>query len=273
MNQNKLSSKLYPLIKSAAAAAVLPVLFIYIMIAKPDYHLMNAAGHVVVPVAQWVGNVITWPIRVIGTAINGIGDVSNLRQENEELRVRLDAALANQNLCQVAIDENKKLNRELNTVQTIPQNTVIADVILGNSAIGHNTFIINRGANDDIEPNMVVVSMDQKLVGIVIDAAPDFARVRALTDSDSNIAVRIVGSEVYGFMRGDGSKHPNIGFFSDPEFQASKGLKLVTSNISGVLPAGILVGEMINDTDIRVLKPAQISRVMVLQFDINDKYK
>lgn len=273
MNQSKISSKLYPLIKSVAAAAVLPVLFIYIMIAKPDYHLMNALGHVVVPVAQWVGNIITWPIRVIGSTISGIGELSNLRSENEELRVRLDQALANQNTCMIAIEENKKLNKELNIANSYPQKTIIADVVLTNQALGNNTFILNRGANSDIEPGMVVVSMDYKLVGIIIDAAPDFSRVRALTDSDSNIAVRIVGSEVYGFMRGNGDNKPNMGFFSDPEFQPTAGLKLVTSNISGVLPAGILVGEMINDTDVIVTKPTQISRAMVLQFDKNNEYK
>lgn len=273
MKQNKLSSKLYPLIKAVAAAAVLPVLFIYIMIAKPDYHLMNALGHIVVPVAQWVGNVITWPIRVVGDTIDGIGELSSLRSENEELRARLDDALANNNACQIAIEENKKLTKELNIVNSYPQNTVLADVVLNNQAIGHNTFIINRGANSDIEPGMVVVSTDYKLVGIIIDVAPDFSKVRALTDSDSNIAVRIVGSEVYGFMRGDGSSRPSMGFFSDPEFQPAKGLKLVTSNISGVLPAGILVGELVTDTDVTVTKPTQISRVIVLQFDKNNEYK
>ena len=57
MKQNKISSKIYPIIRAVATAAVLPVLFIYIMIAKPDYAIMNALGHVVVPVARTVGDV------------------------------------------------------------------------------------------------------------------------------------------------------------------------------------------------------------------------
>ena len=275
MNQtNKISSKIYPLIKAVATAAVLPVLFIYIMIAKPDYRLMNALSHVVVPTAQWVGDVITWPFRAIINSVENINELSGLRTENEELRAKLNEALINKNACDIAIAENKKLTRELSIVLSQPRDTIIADVVYDNSALGHNTYLINRGAADNIKDGMVVTSTDLQLAGIVIDVATNFSRVRALTDSDTNIAVRVVGSEVYGFLTGNGSKYPNIGFFSDPEFQVSNGIKLITSNISGVLPSGLLVGEITDGTDVRVLQPSALSRVLVLKFDTQkNEYK
>ena len=273
VNQNKLSSRLYTIIKSAIAAAVLPVLFIYIMIAKPDYQLMNGLAHIVLPVANWVGDVITWPIRVIGDTAENIRELSNLRMENEELRVRLDEALRNKNTCDIAILENQKLSRELDVVQSRPQESVLADIVHDNSAFHHSTFFINKGIKQGIEKGMVVISTDGILVGIITDVAPSFSRVRALTDSNSSIPVRVAGSEVYGFMQGNGSSSPTMGFFSDPEFQPSSGVKLVTSNISGVLPNGIMVGDMINETDVNVLKPKEISRVVVLKFDTQDEYK
>ena len=267
MKQTKLSSRLYPIIRAAAASAVLPVLFIYVMIAKPDYAIMNALAHVVVPVAQTIGNIVTWPIRAVGGAIENVTEISAIRAENEELRTRLDQALANKHACDIAIAENKKLNRELGIVNSQPRDVVIADIIHDNSVLGHNTYIINRGVRDGIEVGMAVTSTDMVLAGIVIDTAPNFARVRALTDSDTNIAVRVVGSEVYGFMKGNGSGRPTIGFFSDPEFQPTGGLKLVSSNISGVLPAGLVIGELIDEADVKILNPAKLSRVMVLKFD------
>ena len=273
VNQNKLSSRLYTIIKSAIAAAVLPVLFIYIMIAKPDYKLMNGLAHVVLPVANWVGDVITWPIRVIGDTAENIRELSNLRIENEELRVRLDEALRDKNTCDIAILENQKLSRELDVVQSRPQESVLADIVHDNSAFHHSTFFINKGIKQGIEKGMVVISTYGILVGIITDVAPSFSRVRALTDSNSSIPVRVAGSEVYGFMQGNGSSSPTMGFFSDPEFQPSSGVKLVTSNISGVLPNGIMVGDMINETDVNVLKPKEISRVVVLKFDTQDEYK
>ena len=90
----------------------------------------------------------------------------------------------------------------------------------------------------------------------------------------SNIAVRIVGSEVYGFITGNGSSRPTMGFFSDPEFQPTNGLKLITSNISGVMPQGIYVGEMIDETDVKIHPVSELSRVIVLKFDtIQNEYK
>lgn len=273
MNNNKLSSKVYPVIKAVCASALLPVLFIYIMIAKPDYKIMNALSHVVVPVAQVIGDVVTWPIRVVGDAIGGITELSNLRAENEELRARLDKALIDKNVCDLAIAENKKLNNELNIINSQPRDTIIADVVHDNSALGHNTFIINRGTKDGLMSGMVVTSTDMMLAGIIIDVAENFARVRALTDADTNIAVRVVGSEVYGFMTGNGSSQPTMGFFSDPEFQPTSGIKLITSNISGILPSGIFVGEMLDETDVKVLAPSKLSRVLVLKFDEKNEYK
>ncbi len=267
MKHNNISSKIYPIIRAVAHAAVLPVLFIYVMIAKPDYAIMNALGHVVVPVAQVIGDVVTWPIRVIGNTIGGAAEISQLRTENEELRARLDLALIDKDKCDIAIMENQKLNRELDIINAQPRDTIIADIIQDNSALGHNTFLVNRGIRDGIESGMVVATTDMRLVGIVIDVAVNFARVRALTDADTNIAVRVVGSEVYGFMTGNGSVHPTMGFFSDPEFQPSKGIKLVTSNISGVLPAGLVVGDMIDETDVDVASPKELSRVIILKFD------
>ena len=244
------------------------------MIAKPDYRIMNALAHIVIPVAHTIGDIVTWPIRAVGRAIDSVAEISNLRSENEELRIRLEQALSDKAMCDVVILENKKLNRELDVKNAQPRDVVIADIIHDNSAIGHNTFIINRGVKDGIETGMVVANTDMIMAGVVIDVGTNFSRVRALTDSDTNIAVRVVGSEVYGFMTGNGSRYPTMGFFSDPKFQPTKGLKLITSNISGVLPAGLIVGDMIDETDVNVVSPGQLSRVMVLKFDTTEnEYK
>ena len=274
MNQAKSSSRIHSIVRAAFAAAVLPVLFLYIMISKPDYKIMNALSYVVLPVANFVGDIVTWPIRAVGGAIENVTEFSKLRTENEELRIRLDQALINQNNFEIALAENKKLKQELNIKNMQPYDTLVADVIHDNSAIGHNTFIINRGKQDGIKQGMAVVSTDMNLVGVIIDTANNYARARALTDVNSSIAVRIVGSEVYGFISGNGSKRPKIGFFSDPEFQPSDGIKLVTSNISGMLPAGTLVGKVVDGNNVEVKPVSSVSRVMVLKFDTEqNEYK
>ncbi len=273
MNQKKISSRVYSIIKSAIAAAVLPVFLIYLMIDKPDYKIMNGLSHVVLPVAGWVGETVTWPIHAIGNAASSIRELSNLRTENEELKARLSEAVRQKTECDIAVSENQKLTQELDIVRETPQKSIVANITYNNEAFNHNTFFINKGESSGIEKDMAVVSFEGALVGIVSDVGENFAKVRSLTDTKSNIPVRIAGSEVYGFLQGNGSETPTMGFFSDPEFQATRGLKLITSGIRGVLPDGINVGEMTNHEDTKVISPKKISSVIVLKFNSKDKYK
>ncbi len=273
MTKDKLSYKLTKILKSAFAAAVLPIFIIYIMIAKPDYTIMNGLAHVVLPVAHFVGDIITWPVRAVGQSAHWIRETSRLRSENEKLRERLDIALADKNLCNVVIDENKKLEQEMNIKRASPFKTVVADIQFDDSAFHHTTFLINRGKKSDLARGMVVVSFDNRLVGTIIDCGSAFCRVRALTDADTNLAVRIAGADVSGFLQGNGKNKSFIDFFSNPLFVGRKGLKIITSNISGILPSGIYIGDMTDDKHVDVLRPNQISRVMILKYNDMDAYK
>ena len=274
MNPKKVSSRLHNIVKSAIIAAFLPFIAIYIIVARPNYNFVNGLAHFFMPVANGVGDLITWPLRVGGRIFRNIHDISNLKQENEELRARLESVLAKTQNCDIALLENQKLAQELDVKRNTNFDTVVADVIFDNSALNHETFMINRGYNDGIEPGMVVVSFENALIGTIIDSGRDFSRVRALTDSNTKIAVRIAGSEVYGFVQGNGSSAPTIGFFSDPKFQPSKGIKVLTSNISGILPPDIFVGTTINESELDVTGSEKISRVMVLKYNTDQgKYR
>lgn len=273
MTNDKLSYKLTKIIKSSLAAVAVPVFMIYIMISKPDYVIMNNLAHVVLPVAHTVGSVITWPIRAVGQSARWIKETSNLRTENEELRVRLDAALSNKYACDIAILENQKLEHEIDVKRASPYKTVIADIQFDDSAFHHNTFLINRGKKDGVSKGMVVVSFDNRLVGTVLDCGSQFCRVRALTDTDTNIAIRITGSDISGFLQGNGKSRASIGFFNDTQFTGRKGLKIITSNIGGILPNGIYVGDMLDEKNVDILKPHEISRVMVLEYNNTGSYK
>jgi len=266
MSSKKVSSRLRTIIRAICFGCLVPAIAIYIIVAKPNFRFANGVAHAVFPIFNTIGDAITWPFRAGGKIIKRIHRVSVLEEENAELRAKLATMSAKQTDCDVAIDENKKLIRELGVARNTDFETVIADVMYDNSAVHHETFMINRGADDGIEPGMVVVSFENKMVGVVIDSGMHFARVRSLIDSSTNIAVRIAGSEVHGFLRGDGSANPTVGFFSDHKFQGAKGIKLLTSNISGILPSGIYIGEMKNESDVDVALPWNVSRVIVLKF-------
>jgi len=270
---DKTSYKLGRIVKSALAAAAVPIIIIYIMVAKPDYTIMNGLAHVVLPIAHGVGSIVTWPIRVIGDGVDWIRETSHLRTENRELRAKLDMAMANKNECDIAVLENKKLEHEIDIKKSSPYKTIIADIQFDDAVFHHNTFLINRGTRAGLNKGMVVVSFENRLVGIISDCGSMFCRVNALTDAKTNIAVRVTGSDISGFLQGNGKSGASIGFFNDTEFVGRRGLKIITSNISGILPSGIYIGDMKDDKNVDVIKPKDLSRVMILQYNDQGSYK
>ena len=66
----------------------------------------------------------------------------------------------------------------------------------------------------------------------------------------------------------------SMSFLSDPEFQLTNGIKLVTSNISGILPADIMVGTLTSKKDVQIVPVSRLSRVMVLKYNTpQNEYK
>lgn len=274
MSSKKAFSRLRTLINSVLVGGLVLFIAVYAIVARPEYKFINGLAHTFVPVANAVGDLVTWPLRAGGRIVKRIHSVAKLEEENEELRAKLALYMNQNNNCNIAIAENNRLSRELGVARSIGYSTVVADVVHDNSAINHETFFINRGTSDGIAPGMVAVSFDETLVGVVIDAGTNFARIRGLSDSGTNIAVRIAGSDVYGFLRGNGLLAPSLGFLSNHNFRVEQGTKLVSSNISGILPNGIYIGQMKNETDVDVLSPSQLSRVMILKFNTADnKYR
>ncbi|MCL1785848.1 MAG: rod shape-determining protein MreC [Alphaproteobacteria bacterium] len=275
---SKISSRLSEIIRAFTAASLLPVFFFYILLDKPDYKIMNAVRHVIVPTAHVVGDALSWPFRAFGRSAANFYTLTQAKRENEELRVRLDAALSRQSLCDTAIMENQRLETLLGIARDAPLKTIIARAVLEYSAFRHTTLSISKGTADGIREGQAVISTDGSLLGVVAEVFENSARVRGLEDTKSNIPVRVAGSEVYGFLRGNGERAPIFEFFSDQEFVPTRGIRLVSSGIRGNLPNGIFVGVVDREGKIeaRVKLGAQIGgaqEVIVLQFDGKDGYR
>jgi len=266
------------IVRAGLVAMLLPVFFLYILLAKPDYKIMNAMSGIVVPVAHTIGDVVTWPVRVgirIGASIR---ERTNALAENKKLRAELDAALAAQNECDTAIAENQRLQQLLDIRDSRPQHAILAGVIHENAAFRHDTLIIDKGETAGIRVGNAVVSPDGYLVGIVIDTNPVQSRVRTLSDMNSNITVRAAGTGVFGFLRGNAENAPVFEFFSDQAFRPTKGIRLITSGIKGNLPNDIPVGaaaaDGIGSARVNLGAPAaSVADVLVLSFDQKDGYK
>jgi cell shape-determining protein MreC len=178
---------------------------------------------------------------------------------------------------EVLARENALLKSKLNITESMKYKAVVSNIVHDNSFIGSQSFI-TRNSDGEIRVGSVVVSNTGFLLGMITEVAGGYAKIQSVQDSNSNIPVRIAGTDVFGFLQGYGNKDPKLRFLSDGDFAAEEGMFLITSGVKGNVPDGIPVGTVKRSAggEIAVGLGAEMGRqesVIILLFDADKKYE
>jgi rod shape-determining protein MreC len=125
--------------------------------------------------------------------------------------------------------------------------------------------LLNVGARDGIRDGWA--TMDGiGLVGRISGVGERTSRVILLTDSNSRIPVTVQPSGQKALLAGDNSSLPPLEFLDDADL-VRPGDRVVTSGDGGMLPAGLLVGQVAMGTDrrLRVVLSADYERLEFLR--------
>lgn len=186
------------------------------------------------------------------TAILGaIGEIDRLRVENQQLReenLRLEAL--NARLEGIA-SENEQLTALLQLRSGLEFETVAGQVIAREPSEFRRVMTIDRGTDDGIEAEHVVIAAGGALAGRVIEAGPNFARVLLMNDMSSTVIGELTSSgatgEVVGQLGGVLVMR-NV----DSTAKIELGEEIVTAGIElggGVrspYPKGLLIGQVVD---------------------------
>jgi len=85
----------------------------------------------------------------------------------------------------------------------------LADVITASIVGPHNTLIISRGENDGIAKGQFVLG-DNSIIGTISDVWSRTAQVKLVTDSTSNIPVKIAKLNIDMLMQGNGDNSARV---------------------------------------------------------------
>jgi rod shape-determining protein MreC len=190
------------------------------------------------------------PVRDLDDAVRDLlatrAENRRLRAENEELRARraADADLVRQ------VEELRAL---VGLRDDLALDTVPARVISVTPSNFEWTLTIDAGTDDGVTRGMAVVSGDG-LVGRVLLATGDAARVLLLIDPNFSVAARAVGGDGLGVLDGRGSEAMRFAPL-DARLPVAEGDELVTATFPGsAVPAGIPIGRLTvrEDTDSRL---------------------
>lgn len=204
--------------------------------------LNKIAGYVVVPLQNGVSRIGTW----ISVRMDELGELRVVLQENQELKKQLDElTIQNTQLQQDKYELNNL--RELYKLdqQYSSYSKVGARIIGRDSGNWFHSFTIDKGSDDGLEIDMNVIA-DGGMVGRIVDIGPNWSKVNAIINDNSNVSGMVLSSSdilmVKGSLQLMAQGSISFGQLIDSKNQVEVGDKVVTSNISDKYLPGILLG-------------------------------
>ncbi len=215
----------------------------------------------VVPPMDWA----LLPARKLAVMAEGFQSYARIWEQNQELRRELQQMKAWKEAALQLEQQNAKL-LDLNKVRLDPSLTYITGVVLADAGSPfRRSVLLNIGGRDGIRDGWAATD-GLGLVGRISGVGRSSSRVILLTDSNSRIPVTIQPSGQHAVLSGDNSKIPPLDFLEAPD-QVRPGDRVISSGEGGVLPAGLLVGQVVLDSRdaLRVRLAADYERLEFLR--------
>ena len=189
-----------------------------------------------------------------------------LAAENESLKERIATMEDEARRADAVERENQRLRDLLNLMATHEDYDLVdAYIIDWSSTDWTNTMTINRGTDAGVNAGMCAITANGQVVGLVVEAGPNYAVVKTVLDSTLEISCVIASSGYNGMCKGGyiykDINHLKLDYLPSSAIIRNKD-QVVTSG-STVYPRGLIVGYVVDagfdDTGVAkfaVLEPA-----------------
>ncbi|MGD9347028.1 MAG: rod shape-determining protein MreC [Candidatus Aminicenantes bacterium] len=185
----------------------------------------------------------------IGGFLKGYISLRDAHVENEELRQEIFSLSQKNRILRNALEHYKNENEIEALLGEMYPNILHARVIGIDASNTFKSVMINRGALDGIEKNMVVLDKYGNLVGRVIGPiAFKEARVQLITDNDCGVSVFTEKDKVLGILSGDGKGSCVLEHIVSTDENVTEGENLYTTGFDSIFPPGINVGRITSIT-------------------------
>lgn len=191
---------------------------------------------------------VTAPVeRGIHSSVDSVGGawkrylfLVGLEEENRELRKTIAALQGEVNYYREMSLEGSRLRKVLALEDSTVYPTIAARVVGNEGSSPFRTILINRGTRDGVKDGLPVISPDG-VVGRVIEASWNYAKILLVTDYNSNIDALVQGSRAQGILQGGGQRLSRLKYVQRTE-EVKVGETVVTSGLGGMFPKGLMLG-------------------------------
>ena len=145
--------------------------------------------------------------------------------------------------------ENQRLREMLNLQSTHESYKLVDAYIIGwSSSDFSNTFTINRGTTAGIQANMVAITENGQVVGLVTEAGPNYAVVKTVLDSTLEISATIASSGYNGMVSGGyiNGQETLLQMNYLPSSSIIRNKDQVVTSGSTVYPRGLILGYVVD---------------------------
>ncbi len=206
--------------------------------AEPTF-FESGIGYVLAPVQNFNMSVTDW----ISSKFDALANSNEIKDENEKLKNEIYSLQMEVDRLKLIEDENNKLSELLKIDQKYPDYPKVgARIIAKDTSNWYDVFLVDKGSNDGIEKNMVVIATGG-LVGKVVETGYNYSKVVSIIDDTDSVGGKSLRTDDLGFVRGD---FENQGMckmeYVDSDAEIMEGDEIVTSHLSEIYPPGITIG-------------------------------
>lgn len=188
----------------------------------------------------------------------GIFKSRELKEKVDELELKI-VQLESQTVSLVELkEENESLRSALNI--GLGKEFQLEDVEIIGKDISQDILLLNKGEKDGIlEEGIPVITPENVLVGRIGKIYEDFSEVILITNQNSSFDAKVFEKDIYGIVKGKGGSELLFDLVPKEEELAS-GELIITAQLGGIFPKGLLVGEIkeIKKSDIESFQQAEV---------------
>lgn len=211
------------------------------------------------------GSAVQQGIGAMGQGLKSLDELEadnrRLERENKELRAT-NAILRDMEV------ENNKLRAAMDYRERSIFRLVPAQVISRDASSWWNTVLVNRGFEDGVDDGLqggvpMTVITDHGLVGKVMTAGKNDAKVMLITDENCKVGAYIEGTQEKGIVSGlrvqeGGSPALQMNFLTK-NANLQPGQKVYSQGVGAVFPSGLLIGT------VKSFKPRELDGQAILE--------
>ena len=211
-----------------------------------------------------------------------VQEIVKMREENIMLTETVYSLKEQVRILENIVNKSDALETEYEMKKNLSYDYVVGQVIALDDSNWFSRFTIDKGENDGIKQNDIVIQAVKTddgiiqigLLGIVTETSSNWSKVITLPDESCKVSFRDINNDESGIVQGgiDGNV---TGYFFNSKVSAEAGDKLVTSGIGEIYIPDIYIGdvkEVVKTTDAStqkiIVEPAveftKINRVYIL---------